>query len=138
VKRNYGNGSITERGEGSGIFRLRYMADGQRFSVTFRGTKTDAGKELRRLLKSGDDDEHVAPDKKTVAQLLHERLAQWETAPDGIGPKTAERYRELINNQIIPHLGTKRVQKLKPAHIETWHTTLATRGIRAGQPASAW
>src|SRR5262249_49110156 len=60
-------------------------------------------------------------------------IAQWEAArlispDDGISPKTAERYRELMNRQIIPYLGAKPVQKLREPDIEAWHTTLASRG----------
>jgi integrase len=58
-------------------------------------------------------------------------LAQWEAQK--ISPKTAERYRELIENQIIPHLGAKAMQKLKAMDIETWHNTLATSGRKDGQ-----
>jgi integrase len=65
-------------------------------------------------------------------------VAQWEAAYDpaaktGISPKTAERYRELVENQIIPHLGSGAVQKLRPLDIEAWKTTLRTRGRKDGK-----
>ena len=63
AKREHGEGSITARGEN--IFRLRYRIDGQRFSTTFRGTRVEAKKRLRELLKSGDDGAHVAPGRMT-------------------------------------------------------------------------
>jgi integrase len=46
-------------------------------------------------------------------------------------PRTAQRYRELCDNQIAPHLGEKPVQKLKPLDIEAWHTALRQTGISA-------
>jgi hypothetical protein len=45
----------------------------------------------------------------------------------GIRPitaRTAERYAELIANQINPYLGSVVLQRLKPIAIEQWHNTL--------------
>jgi integrase len=50
-----------------------------------------------------------------------------------VSAKTAERYRELTEHQIIPHLGAMPIQKLKPIDVETWrHTLLMSRGRRDG------
>ena len=54
-RRGHGEGTIQERGEDT--YRIRYRVDGLRFTKTFHGTKADARKELRRLLKAGDDGE---------------------------------------------------------------------------------
>jgi site-specific recombinase XerC len=51
--------------------------------------------------------------------------------------KTAERYRGLIEKQIIPHLGALPLQKIRPAHISSWHATLLTKGRQNGTPLSA-
>ena len=60
TKREHGEGSIVERGEN--VWRLRYRVEGKpkRFSLTFHGTRAEAKKKLRELLKSGDDGAHVA------------------------------------------------------------------------------
>ena len=42
------------------------------------------------------------------------------------------KYRELVENQIVPHLGAKLMQKLKPADLEAWHTTLWATGRKDG------
>jgi integrase len=67
-RRDRGDGGIDQRGDNS--WRLRYRIRGQRISQTFRGTLSDARKELRRLLKSGDDGTHVVPDKITLGQWI--------------------------------------------------------------------
>ena len=67
-----------------------------------------------------------------VGQYLLDRLTQWETGQK-IGQRTAERYRELINNQIIPHLGNKQLQKLKAIDIEAWHGALIAGGRKDGK-----
>jgi len=120
-----GNGQIVQRGEDT--FRLRYTIDGKRFSQTFRGTKADARIEMRRLVRSGDTGEHVAPSAVKVGEFVRARVDQWEAASD-ITARTAARYRELVENQIVPHLGTKLLQKLKSTDIEGWHTKLRTSG----------
>ena len=51
-RRSHGTGGLDQRGENS--WRLRYRVDGKVHTKSFRGTKTEAGKELRRLLLSGD------------------------------------------------------------------------------------
>jgi len=69
----------------------------------------------------------------TVAEHLRARVAQWETSGKRkISAKTAERCWELIKNQIVPHLGTKPLQKLQASDIESWHTTLLIGGRKGG------
>jgi hypothetical protein len=63
----------------------------------------------------------------TVKQFLNDRLAAWEAAKR-ITPRSVERYRELIDNQIVPHLGAKLLQSLKPIDIEDWHAKLISSG----------
>jgi hypothetical protein len=54
-----------------------------------------------------------------------------------LSPKTAERYRQLIERQIVPHLGALPLQKLKPVHVATWHKTLLKNGAHTGGALSA-
>ena len=44
-------------------------------------------------------------------------------------PKTPERYAELARNQILAYLGEHPLQKLKPEHIQAWHSTLLKAGL---------
>src|SRR5262245_36621434 len=39
-----------------------------------------------------------------AAEFVRERINQWEAAND-ISPRTAQRYRQLAEDQIVPHLG---------------------------------
>ena len=41
---------------------------------------------------------------------------------------TAQRYEELIENNIVPYIGARPVQRLNTLDIETWHTALRTHG----------
>lgn len=125
-----GDGSIRQRN--SGAFQVRWYASGKRQEITVRGTYADARRELRAKLKSADDGQHVAPSKLTVAEHVRKRLAQWMAAGE-ISANTSERYEHLIENQIVPFIGDKPLQKLKPIDIEHWHVTLRTKGRRDGK-----
>src|ERR1700752_5390575 len=99
---------------------------------SFKGTKRQAQAECARLIADLKDGSYVEPSRLTVADHLKARLEQWETSRK-ISAKTAERYGELINNQIIPYLGDRAVQKLTALDIENWHNGLASQGRKDGQ-----
>ncbi len=131
-------GNITRRGANS--WRLKFDvgrdANGKRITrfVTVKGTKKQAQAELARLVAAHDAGTLVEPSKLTVAEYMR---AWIETVSADISPKTAERYRQLIERQIVPHLGTMSLQKLKPIHVETWHATLLKAGGHDGGRLSA-
>jgi integrase len=98
-----------------------------------RGKRAVAETELARLLTTLADGTHVEPSKLTVSEMID----SWLASASGLSPKTAERYRQLANQQIAPHLGTMVLQKLKPADVSAWHTKLRAGGGKGGKPLSA-
>jgi integrase len=129
-------GHIRRRGERS--WRIKFDAGrdpttGKRNIqyVTVRGTKKQAQAELTRLLAARDTGTLVAPNKIMVAQFLRDRVDIWE-ASGVISARTAQRYRQLVENQIVPYLGDKLLQKLRPGDIEAWHATLRTLKRKRG------
>src|SRR5262245_54470110 len=93
-KRMRRTGHIRERTPGS--FELRYSpgtdpATGKRrtATVTVRGSRKDAEKELRRLLRALDTGEHVDPNRITVRAWL---LTWLGAIRQEVAPRTAERY----------------------------------------------
>jgi integrase len=130
-KRDHGDGGIDERGKDR--WRLRWQVSGQRFTKSFQGNITQAKRELRRLLKSADDGMHVAPVKLTLAEYVR----GWLDSASDLSPKTLERYRQLAEQQIIPHLGTVELQKLRPAQVQEWHATILKTGGMGGRQLSA-
>jgi integrase len=123
-----GAGSIDESGENA--WRLRYRIDGERYAKHFKGTKTDAQKELTRLLREGDTGTHVAPEKIT----LGEWIAQWMALTErNVNARTSERYGELLRCHAVPNLGTKQLQKITPTDIDNLYVklekTLAPRTV---------
>jgi integrase len=69
----------------------------------------------------------------TVAEFVRGRVTQWETAGN-ITPRNAQRYRQLVENQIVPHIGTKPLQKVSRLDVEAWHAApCAMAGWRPAQ-----
>jgi integrase len=60
----------------------------------------------------------------TVAEYLR----AWLDGPHDLAGKTVERYRQLAERQIIPHLGALPLQRLRPQHVADWHATLLKSG----------
>lgn len=118
TKRSHGDGAIDTRGEN--VHRLRYRVDGKRFTKTFHGSLSEARKELRALVRSGDTGDHVAPDKITVGAWID----QWIRAgapgrkKKVVGQRTLERYEELLRVHVKPKLGGRPLQKLRATEID--------------------
>jgi integrase len=132
-------GNITRRGKAS--WRLKFdagrdSATGKRLTkfITFRGTRRDAERELTRLLTAVDGGTLVDPNKVTVGEYLDSWLGD---AGADLAPKTLERYRQLSDQQIKPHIGATVLQKLRPSHVQEWHSTLLKSGGKGGKPLSA-
>jgi integrase len=129
-------GHIRERSAGS--WEIRYSlesdpASGKRriATKTVRGSRKVAEQELRRALKALDDGEHVEPNRMTVRVWL----ARWlETIRHELSPKTYERYSEIVNNFLVPALGSLLLTKLGPSHIQEAYNSWATAGRRDGRP----
>lgn len=123
-RRDRGDGGIDQRGENS--WRLRYRIKGRRISQTFHGSLSDARKELRRLLKSGDDGTHVAPDKITLGQWVEQWIAVG--APGRrqrrVRRGTVERYAELLRGHVVPTLGKRPLQQVQPTEIDALYQSL--------------
>jgi integrase len=124
-------GSIQRRGRQS--WRLKFDVErtgGKRDTrlVTFRGSRKEAQTKLAELIASLGRGSYVEPSKITVAAFVRARVDQWEAGGD-ITARTAQRYRQLAENQIVPHIGATPMQKLTRLDVEGWHTTLRNGGL---------
>jgi integrase len=127
-------GHLRERSPGHWaiVIDVRDPATGQRRRKwhSFKGTKRAAQVECARLIASVGQGSYVERSKMTVAEFVRGRVNQWETAGN-ITARTAQRYRQLVENQIAPHLGTKPLQKVSRLDVEAWHATLRNGGLAA-------
>src|SRR5437764_1722586 len=132
-------GNITRRGAAS--WRLKFEAGvrdpvtGARRTrfVTVQGTKKAAQRELIRLLAEVENGTAVDPSRVTVAEYLR----GWLEGDRDLSPKTLERYRQLVDQQIVPHLGSTMLQRLRPSEVHEWHVTLLKSGGKDGRLLSA-
>jgi len=137
MRRGHGDGGIDERGPGR--WRLRWRVDGKRHTKAFQGTIGEARRELRRLVKSADDAQHVAPDKLTLAAWVErwvglQRRQGEDAERDGarrkrglVNARTLERYEELLRLHVFPMLGKRPLQRIAPTEIDALYTSLETR-----------
>jgi len=95
---------------------------------SFRGTKRETQIERARLIASIGQGTYVERSKMTVIEFVRARVDQWEAAA-AITARTAQRYRQLVENQIAPHLGNRSLQKVTRLDIEAWHTALRNGGL---------
>jgi integrase len=120
-------GHIRQRAPGS--FELRYSigvdpATGRRriATATVKGSRRDAEKELRRLLRQVDTGEHAAAGNKlTVGAWLSQWLA---SVRETLAPQSHDRYSEIVTNHLIPGLGDVPLARLTESHITTFYSSL--------------
>ena len=126
-------GNITRRGKNS--WRLKFDvgadANGKRQTrfATVRGKRSDAERELTRVLSQADAG--VLPDdtNHTVGSYIH----SWLAADTDLSPRTKERYLELLDQYIVPRIGSVKLQKLRPAMLAAWHVELLKSGGKRGR-----
>jgi hypothetical protein len=122
-------GTIRRRGRNS--FELRFeleRVDGkrQRRCVSVKGgTLREAQRKLAELLVAADRGTLAEPSQDTVGRYL----THWLDSELTLAPKTKERYGEFLTQQIAPHLGDVKLQKLTPERLEQWHAALITAGL---------
>jgi integrase len=110
--------------DGSGKRRIHYE--------TVRGSRQDAERRLTQLLAQHDNGTYVTPNQITLAEYLR----SWLAGADHLAKKTAERYGQLIEAQIIPFLGRTPLQQLRPSQIADWHQKLRRADGKGGRPLS--
>src|SRR5215470_17464601 len=128
-KRDHGDGGIDERGPNR--WRLRWRVHGKRFTRTFHGPISEARKELRRLIKSADDGQHVAPGKLTLAAWVDRWVALLRRGDDTskkkrglVNARTLERYEDLMRVHVLPTLGKRPLQRITPSEIDALYTKM--------------
>lgn len=123
-------GSIRMRS--NGIYEIAYnlgndplTGQRKRTYVRFKGTRQQAEKELRRILRTLDTGEYVEPTSIRTGEFL----AQWRDAVrNQVSPKTHERYAQIVDHYLIPRFGACPLVKLSPIAIQQVYIDLETKG----------
>ena len=124
-------GTIRQRAKGSWTlwFDVGKDENGKRRqkTITIRGTKRDAERELHRLIHALEQGDSVQPSKETVAAYLSRWLADY--AKPNTAPRTYDRYEEIVRAHLIPALGGHALAKLQPTTIQAYYA----QALRAGK-----
>jgi integrase len=124
-RRAKGEGSIYQLADGRwrGAVDLGWQGGRRVRKQITRKTKTEVGRELRRLLAAAE-----------AGQLNHERpptVEAWmatylrEVATDRVRPSTLHSYEQFAGLYINPWLGKHRLDKLRPQHITAFYREMS-------------
>jgi integrase len=104
--------------------------DGQRRRrrrrLTVHGTKTDAERELTKLLRELDTGQYIEPEKITLAEYLEQWLEEYAAEKS---PSTRRRYEQIVRLHLIPALGHHYLARLRPAMIQSCYQ----RALKGGR-----
>lgn len=103
--------------------------DGRRRQDWGRGfrTRKEADAELARKVTAIGGDHYVSRSTATVGDYLTEWLGQCSVR---VKPTTHSGYEQVIRDYVRPHIGTRRLQDLRPVHLTNLYTMLLERGGR--------
>lgn len=102
----------------------------RRLTKRVHGSRRDAERELTALLHDADTGKHGGT-LATVATVV-ERW--WEIYGDDLSPTTARRYRQILDQYVLPRWGTVRIADLDVSELSAWFRALhRSTGL---QPAS--
>lgn len=125
-------GQVIRRGVGTWLIRVPNGRDavGKRIYVneTVHGPRREAERRRTEILFQLDAKTFVEADAVTVNEFLE----QWiEGAQLRVRHRTADGYRQLLALYILPKLGRRRVQDLRPADLQGLVADLHRRGLSA-------
>lgn len=128
-RRGRGEGLIRERENGLWEARisLGYGGDGKRKARSVYGkTKAEVQEKLRKLQGDSVSGQLAEPSSLTLGQYLSSWLN--DTAKQKVGGTTFVRYEVLVRVHIVPHVGTIKLQKFAPVHINHLMAEIARAG----------
>lgn len=97
---------------------------------TFKGTKRQAQIECARLIAAMKDGTYTEPSKLTLGQFLDRWLDHIKSQ---VTPKSHERYSGLVNQNIVPALGSTLLSKLRPVNISEAYVAALREGRKDGR-----
>ena len=132
-----GGGHVRRRGKRSWELKWELPRDsktGKRVTryKSVRGTKKDAEAELRRVLVQRDSGVHLEPHRLSLTAYLEQWLDRHEKT-GAVSPKTAERYRDYIDNQIASHtIGSEKLIGITATRLEDFYADMLDHGRKDG------
>ena len=137
-RRGDGEGSIYLQKDGRwrGEISLGYKTDGRpRRKVLYGRTRADVSGELKPLLRN----QQLGYDVKPIKMTLEAFLGTWliEVATPKLKPATIQSYEWLIKDHIVPAIGTKILESLKPRDVQLCINRIVEKGLSPRSAAHA-
>lgn len=131
-RRAKGEGSIYQRGDGLWVGRVEFPKgpDGSRRRVTrYARTKKGVVVKLQQLRKALDEGTYSGAPSPTIDQWMTYWLDHIARAR--LRPRTYDSYASVIRQQIVPHIGARRLEHLSTEDVRWMHDhILATSSTR--------
>jgi integrase len=90
-------------------------------------TKRDAQRFLNETLQRLDTGSYAAPTKQTLGDYLEQ---EWLPATAGtLRPSSATRYAQTVRAEIVPQIGSQRLQTLSGGHLNSMYADLERTGL---------
>lgn len=128
ARRQPGEGSIYQResdGRWVGVIDLGWVG-GKRVRKTVSAKTLKEVRVKFKALKTQVEG-GVDPDNMTVDQWMNQWLDK--IVDKATRPSTAATYRRYVNKWVIPHLGKRRLDRLRPEHIEAMYDAMEAAGL---------
>jgi integrase len=129
TRRDNGQGSITQRADGrwQGCIRFTDATGRRKRAYIYGRTKAEVRAKLRDASRRVEDGRNALD----AASTIGEYAAIWEAGPLAASDRkatTREWYVTQLRVNVVPHLGTIRLDRLRPSHIEALMGTLRASG----------
>src|SRR5579884_1208093 len=127
-------GHIRKRGD-KWEYKLELDRDpvtGKRRAKWYTGFKTKkaAGDDLIEKLRQRQTGSFVEPNRLTVADYLRKWIEDY--ARPNVAGKTFERYKQIVEDELIPGLGAVPLHRLQPLQIQNLYSEQLQRGRKKG------
>lgn len=123
-------GNIIEMGNNK--YRLRYSQgfsnNGKRKYISetvYATSRRDAEKKMAELISRVEGGCTYSASKTTLNEFSKKRLETY--VKPNLSPTTYQSYNEKLNKHILPYLGSKRLDKIKPLDIDNLYNMLSTK-----------
>jgi len=98
--------------------------------ITAGSSKREAEKQMAKLMHELDNGNFVKPEKTTVSQYLRRWLIEY--GKPSLSPRSYERYKGIIEKNLIPAFGSLTLTGLRPEHIQRHYAHMVDKGLAAG------
>jgi hypothetical protein len=126
-------GHVYKRGNGwTVVFDEGRDEHGKRLQRSKGGfhTRRDAQQFLNQTLSRLGDGSYAGPSKLMLGEYL---TGEWLPAIGGtVRPLTAEQYRSIVSNRIVPRIGALRLQAVSGGHLNAFYRELSADGLGPG------